>query len=441
MPSLISSTKLENHTYNVLSDVFDFPNDEQRLWWHSTAPMFSNMLQTAGYDTHLQYRHLGHFKKHIIPYLGVYPDNENDRWLSILTRYGTPLELSLNCSDSLVRYTYEPIDEKTGTPEDPFNTHAIWNALRSLKKVQPDLDTEWFTYFKKELTLNSEESAHLMNRGLVQGQIRTQNKLALDLKGNNSMVKTYIYPALKALATGKSIQTLIFDSVGKMAEKFPTIQPALETLESYVKSRTGPSSTVTPRLFSCDLVEPGVSRIKIYLLEMMVSLESMRDLWTLGGRRNDKSTQEGWEMIEELWELLQIPPGLQKYPEPYLPLHTTPCEQLPTMANYTLHHGESMPEPQVYFTVFGMNDMAISQALTTFFERRGWSDMAQKYTDSLRSYYPYDDLETMNWLHAYISFSYRKGKPYLSVYLQTLETGDWPLLHLKSTGATPAQQT
>lgn len=40
---------------------------------------------------------------------------------------------------------------------------------------------------------------------------------------------------------------------------------------------------------------------------------------------------------------------------------------------------------------------------------------------------PHADQETLNYLHAYISFSYRKGKPYLSVYLQTFETGDWPI--------------
>ena len=109
--------------YSTLSEVFDFSTADQRQWWHSTAPMFAAMLQMANYDVHAQYRHLGIYKKHIIPFLGVYPTNErDDRWLSVLTRYGTPIELSLNCSYELVRYTFEPISHATGTELDPFNS-------------------------------------------------------------------------------------------------------------------------------------------------------------------------------------------------------------------------------------------------------------------------------------------------------------------------------
>ena len=122
------------------------------------------------------------FKKHVIPFLGVYPTNDRDRWLSILTRYGTPFELSLNCSDSLVRYTYEPITTASGASEDPFNSFAIWEALKPLKMIEPLLDLEWFAHFKRDLTLDAQESAILQQQGLATGQIQTQNKLALDLK-------------------------------------------------------------------------------------------------------------------------------------------------------------------------------------------------------------------------------------------------------------------
>jgi hypothetical protein len=43
---------------------------------------------------------------------------------------------------------------------------------------------------------------------------------------------------------------------------------------------------------------------------------------------------------------------------------------------------------------------------------------------------PHADQETVNYIHAYISFSYRKGVSYMSVYLQTFETGDWPVSKL-----------
>ncbi|KAI1801861.1 4-dimethylallyl tryptophan synthase [Daldinia bambusicola] len=410
--------------YSILSDAFDFSNDDQRLWWHSTAPMFAEMLQVANYDVHAQYRHLTIYKKHVIPFLGVYPTNDRDRWLSILTRYGTPFELSLNCSDSIVRYTFEPINSATGTEADPFNSCAIMQSLHQLKTVHPEIDLEYFDYFKRELTLNVQESTSLHGNPLTGVDIWTQNKLALDLKGDRFSVKTYIYPTLKGIATGKPVQELIFSSVRKLAEKHTNLAPSLAMLEEYVESR-GPHSSACARLLSCDLVSSAKSRIKIYLLEQVVSLPAIKDLWTLGGRRNDQVTLAGFDMIEELWDLLQIPEGVRSYPEGYLPIGTSPNELLPGMANYTLLPNKRMPEPQVYFCVFGMNDMAVADALTTFFARRGWNHMAEKYKDSLKAYYPEEDHASLNYLHAYISFSYRKNKPYLGVYLQSFETGSW----------------
>jgi tryptophan dimethylallyltransferase len=388
--STVSEVKfdLDEVVYNTLSDVFSFTNEDEKLWWHSTGPMFAKMLRMANYDIHSQYKHLAIYKKRVVPFLGVYPErNNNDRWLSILTRFGTPFELSLNCSDSpVVRYTYEPINSSTGAVEDLFNTHSIWESLQQLVAIQPDVNLEWFNHFKQELTLSSAESKFLAENGPIKTGIKTQNKLALDLKGDHFVLKTYIYPELKAIASGKSTDELIFASVRKISLQYDSILPALSVLEDYAKSRSGLNSTTSVRLLSCDLVKPTKSRIKIYILERMVSLPAMKDLWTLGGRLTDPSTVAGFELIEELWDMLHIPVGLQTYPASYLPIGSTPNEQLPTMANYTLHHNEPMPEPQVYFNTFGMNDMAVADALTTFFERHGWTEMAHRYKESLRSY-------------------------------------------------------
>jgi len=420
--------------YDTLSLIFDFPNEDQRLWWHSTAPMFEAMLQTAGHSINNQYRHMGIYKKLVIPFLGVYPVDNKDRWLSILTRYGIPFELSLNCSNSVVRYTYEPINDSCGTLKDPFNIQPIWNSLHQLQQIQSGINLEWLEYFKRELTLDMAESAYVHENNLGGDEIKTQNKLALDLKDDQFSLKVYIYPELKSLATGKSMHELVFGSVRKLSLQYSGIRAALERLEAYVVSRNSrggngeESSLLRPRLLSCDLVDPARSRVKIYLLERMVTLSAIEDLWTLGGQRTDQSTHDGLVLIRELWDLLRMSPGWRSYPEPYLPLGKTPDEQLPSMANYTLHHDDPIPEPQVYFAVFGMSDKDVADALTIFFERRGWSEMARKYKSLLQQSFPYDDLESLNYLHTYISFSYRNKKPYLSVYLHSFECGNWPIL-------------
>jgi hypothetical protein len=50
---------------------------------------------------------------------------------------------------------------------------------------------------------------------------------------------------------------------------------------------------------------------------------------------------------------------------------------------------------------------------------------------------PHEDQEALNYIHAYISFSYRKGVSYMSVYLQTFETGDWPVSKLPAAHPMP----
>lgn len=370
--------------YQTMSAFLDFPDGEQELWWHSVAPMFAELLQMAGYDVHAQYSILGTWKTVVIPFLGVYPINGRDRWLSILTRYGTPFELSLNCSQKLVRYTFEPINGNTGTAADPFNTHAIWDSLSKLMPIQTGIDLECLRHFKADLTVNNEDSAYLLKRDMVQAHIRTQNKLALDLTNDGFVLKVYIYPALKALATGRSIDDLMFESIRRLQGGCSEVTRPLDALESYLRSR-GPESTASPRLLSCDLIQPLKSRVKIYVLERMVSLPALKDIWTMGGRRQDPSTLAGLRLMTELWDLIQLPTGLLSYPDGYLQLGNKPNEQLPLMANYTLRQGEDLPEPQVYFTTFGMNDQRVMDGLTTFFERQGWTDMAQSYKNSLRS--------------------------------------------------------
>lgn len=370
--------------YQTLSEILDFPDKEQRYWWDSTAPMFSKILRNNQYSIHDQYKFLGLYKKYVVPFLGNYPTNNKPRWLSILTRYGAPFELSVNCSQSLVRFAFEPINATTGTAKDPFNTHAVWQVLEKLSGLSGGFNFEGVKHFKRDLTLDLLDSAQIDEQSLRFGTIKTQNLLAFDLDGGTFQPKIYLYPALKSIATGISVERLITDSVRSLPQACPLI-PSLCLLEDYLRTRE-PNSTASVRLFSCDVKDPAKSRIKIYVLEEMVSAQTIEDLWTLGRRRKDTATQDGLSSLLELWNLLQIPSGLRGYPEPYLPLGSIPDEELPLMANFTLQPDGLAPEPQIYLPTFGMKDRDVAHALTTFFNRNGWTQMAQTYESNIRSY-------------------------------------------------------
>ncbi|EEQ32624.1 tryptophan dimethylallyltransferase [Microsporum canis CBS 113480] len=388
--------------FQLLSEILDFTNDDQHDWWQSTGPMLAKLLQDAGYNSRAQYTHLCIHHKCVVPFLGPYPENGKDRWMSILSRFGLPYQLSLNCSKSVVRFAFEPIGPLSGTKKDPFNSQAIWECLGKLIRLNPSIDLQWFTQLKNDLVLDKDEAELVMEHGLDRGQVRTQNKLALDLNGSRFEVKLYIYPYLKSVVTGIRIEQLMFNSVRKLNHNQKLTVP-LSILEEYINSHR--NQTLTTRLISCDLVDPSRSRIKIYVAEQSVDWEHLEDIWTLGHRRQDPATINGLKLLRELWDLINIPEGL------------------PLLANFTLSPKEPYPAPQVYFHTFGMSDAGVADAIATFCERRGWADMANLYKDNLFSYYPDIDANAINYLQSLVSFSYRDGKAYLSVYLHTFETG------------------
>lgn len=94
-----------------------------------------------------------------------------------------------------------------------------------------------------------------------------QNKLAIDLKGKDILVKSYIYPSSKSLATGVPLEKMIMNAIRKVGHGGQLFAPLLSVNE-YLELRrsrlsNGSRSTHTPLAVSCDLVEPSQSRIKI----------------------------------------------------------------------------------------------------------------------------------------------------------------------------------
>ncbi|PYH49498.1 dimethylallyl tryptophan synthase [Aspergillus saccharolyticus JOP 1030-1] len=409
--------------FYVLSQALNLSNEHHAKWWYSTAPMFAAMLAGADYDVHAQYKFLCLHREVIIPALGPYPETgQAMHWKSHLTRYGLPFELSFNYSNSRLRFAFEPLGPLTGTPEDPFNTRAIRPVLHDLQAMVPGLDLAWFEHFTQALVVSDEDAHTLLEKAHHQDHpipvFKTQNKLAADLEPSGALVlKTYIYPRIKSLATGTPKETLMFDAI-TAADTEGRVSTPLAILKEFVAER---APTLLGHFLSCDLVQPADSRIKVYFMERQLSLASLEGIWTLNGRRNDPETLEGLDALRELWHLLPVTEGLCPLPDCFYEPGTSPQEQLPFIINFTLLPKSPLPEPQIYFPAFGHNDRAVAQGLATFFHRRGWGGMAQSYVSDLASYYPEVDWDTATHLQAWISFSYKRRKPYLSVYLHTFE--------------------
>ncbi|RAL07849.1 dimethylallyl tryptophan synthase [Aspergillus homomorphus CBS 101889] len=405
--------------FQNLSRSFAFSNDDEANWWRSTGPMFARMMAAADYDVHAQYRFLCIHREFVIPNLGPYPRKGKPLcWNSHLTRFGLPFELSFNYSQSVLRFAFEPLGPSTGTEVDPFNTRAIHPVLNALRAVVSELDLEWFDHFLSELVVTEEDVRTIRKNKLEIPQFKTQNKLAADLDPSGEILfKTYIYPRIKAIASGTPKDQLMFNAIRKADPGGRLVAP-LVVLQEFMGSR---SSTLIPHFLSCDLVEPSRSRIKVYCYEVQLEFDSIAAIWTLGGRRTDPETMAGLDLLKELWQLLPITEGRCTPPNGFYELGESPMEQLPFIVNFTLSPSSSLPEPQIYFPSFGQNDKVTADGLATFFKRVGYTGMATTYALDLAAYYPDLDIANTTHLQAWISFSSRGNKPYMSTYLHTFE--------------------
>ena len=376
---------MSSERFQVLGQTLTFKTDDEKEWWQSMANTLARAMQGLGYDEEALYNQLQFFYECILPYLGVFPrpENNNTRWLSTLCPHGTAIEPSLNLSQNIARYSFEPVGPRAGTDDDPQNTHVLWECLERIQRFDNRVDLTWFRHFASRLMLNKEEGdrfASMPKASLRPGQ--GQYGLAMDLKGPRPMMKGYIFPGLKSKMSGISPSQLVFSAIREVDTEDLIEQP-LAMLEDYIVN--GPP-TLRVIFMGFDMLEPRDSRIKIYTVDQDVSWDRVQDLWTMGGRLKSQSIQEGLKVLRELWDLLQIPTGIRTNEIEHCPLGKRVNYLFPTIMNWTMLPGHEDPMPQIYLVTFGMEDSHISAALATFFERLGWTQLAQDYSKNLASY-------------------------------------------------------
>jgi DMATS type aromatic prenyltransferase len=131
------------------------------------------------------------------------------------------------------------------------------------------------------------------------GEHKTWTSTDLDLNGDTVEVKAYFFPILKALATGRSPESIVWDAVAGLS----IFSKALEPLKRYLD---GISSLRRPtvEMIAIDCVDPESSRIKVYWRTLGISLNHVRDMYLLGGKIASEKNLKAIEGTEEIWPLL-----------------------------------------------------------------------------------------------------------------------------------------
>lgn len=115
------------------------------------------------------------------------------------------------------------------------------------------------------------------------------------MNGNAIEVKAYFFPTLKALATGRSPESIVWDAVAGLS----IFSKALEPLKRYLD---GISSLRRPtvEMIAIDCVDPESSRIKVYVQTSGTSLNHVRDMYLLGGKIASEKNLKAMEAIEAM---------------------------------------------------------------------------------------------------------------------------------------------
>ncbi|KAL4734145.1 12-alpha,13-alpha-dihydroxyfumitremorgin C prenyltransferase [Aspergillus similis] len=417
------SLHFEEDGFQLLDKFSWFPNDNQRRWWEHTGPKLLKILHDAQYPQKFQLPYLYLLQQRLVPFLGIFPTQEQEsrRWWSNVTTYGVPFEISWNLLHDIVRIGFEPLSHLAEEGFDVFNKTATDECLSQLVCLDETLDLAWFRHFQQELVLTPEEESRLLQgKKPLPRAGRGQHALAVEFQDGGISGKAYFFPGMKSLATGIAPGKLILDSIKKLG--LPSLEESVCHLQNFLGLKddgTPADDAVAPFLLGCDLCDPEKSRLKFYVTDQLVTWDRVADMWTLrGSRLEDPQCGRGLTLLRKLWDLLKIPEGYRSNVRPEFPLGTPlPLDyRAVMMANWTISHRKKLPDPQIYFLTIGMNDAVVMDALVTFYEMLGWTDLARTYKDKVTLYYPNLDLTKTNYIHSGISFSYRHSKPYVSVY-------------------------
>ncbi|KAJ5339116.1 hypothetical protein N7452_005844 [Penicillium brevicompactum] len=412
----------------VIASTWVFPTEDQAQWWQDTGPLLERFLQAASYNAPTQYQCLLFFIQHLIPALGPYPQ----RWRSTISRSGLPIEFSLNFqknSKQLVRIGFEPVGILSGTASDPFNSIPIADMITRLRQLPllKGFDPLDFNALNTSCQLSQAETDALQAPGYESIPLKSQAAFGFDLlRDGNIVVKGYIFPHLKARATGVKMATLISETVHRFDTEAQFLKSFL-LVHDYMKESSGYNEYT---FLSCDCLDRSKQRLKLYGAHTEVVWAKIAEMWTLGGRLSDEpEIQRGLEILQQFWNMLKLHEGNRPFAGGFddgSRLEGDDQIASPIIWNYELHPGHSWPVPKFYFPVHAENDQLVASALAGFFGYLGWEVEARSYADTFRALYSEHDVAETSRLQSWISFSYTQKKgPYLSVYYHSQRSYPW----------------
>ncbi|EQL03351.1 aromatic prenyltransferase [Ophiocordyceps sinensis CO18] len=390
-----------------------------RWWWDRIAPLLESILRSAkDFSAEDMADHMRIFRDVAIPTFG--PPTPEAAVRPLLTSDGSPFESSWNFqtgSDGVVRYTFEPLGDMAGTPEDPFAGQIIPTLSSILAKAAPDTDMRWFDQIAKAWVVTPEEAALARKKMPAHVERIPQIFVAFDMKGPERLLKAYFFPMLKHFAHDIPTETLELDMIRSLKPSGDRFVAGAEKVMAYLAARAEPCPV---EMMAIDCVDPAKARIKIYARSQGNSIDELRDGMTLGGTQTDEATLRGVEAAAKIWHLLLderdgMADGQSKAPHNPRTLHKGICFV------FELRAGHERIEVKAHIPICqtSASDNNTVKNVADSLRMLGWDKAADKFEKGAKQSAHCLDYTKHGGL-SYLSFSYNEKGPYLSCYFSPL---------------------
>ncbi|EAU36020.1 predicted protein [Aspergillus terreus NIH2624] len=413
-PDIAQNTdNVDSTPYRILTQFLTFPDEAQKGWWEDSGSLLSRLLQVARYDVHDQYATLLFLYKHLIPFMGPYPQRRR----CVFEPYGAPIEYSINFQENkkeILRIVLDLVSIPYCTKDNPSHLDCVAAFESTLGQISPKVyNRDLYKHFADDLLPTKKDDEELT----LHEMITDSNSLpAVALwgfvleEGGDVTIKGYINPQPNAKAVGASPRERLNESLQKL-DSMVDYSDSLKLVREYTMEGSWHTGD---QLVSWDYGPPEVSRIKMYgAAPENVSPATIRDVWTLGGRVDKETSRKGLELAIKLWELIHMqmesPPMDRK--REFL-MHGM-------LWHYEVWPGAQYPVPKIYLPAAGTNDGRVAETISKFFYSLGWKERAESYPQMLKDIFPDVDLSQSSRLQTWISFSYtEQGGAYSTVYYQ-----------------------
>ena len=403
--------------WESLGSVLGFPDDDQKFWWKTTAPVLGKLLKKANYTVDQQYFYLSRYHRYILSAYGPCPEEGKERtWRAQCTPNASPFQPSWNFQNdkSTIRFTIEPIGSLAGTRTDPFNQLAAFELVKTLTREFPDMEESWFYHCAREYVFPQyEKIAVVMNnsntncidfsrtnlatyrlyvpkdlvnimlavKGPPKGPKPPTCFLAFDLDDGKIEPKAYFFPHIRAWNMGITQGALVINTVRGLNGPTINMNAGLDNLETYLTSG-GPVTHRNVEMLAIDCIDPLKARAKIYVNSYNNTFNKIKDIYTMGGRLQDPAILDSLAPLAELWRLMYDMPD-EGWEDIELPnvMHHRSC----FVFGFEFKTGDVWPTTKIYFPMwhYAKNDRQITDALSAFYAKQGWNEISKSYAGDI----------------------------------------------------------